>query len=751
MDKTMPAFFIKKPRLEYSKKITINVTGMHCAGCVSRITDLLNSKVGVVSAKVNLSAGNLLVEFIPGKIDERKIAEFVRSLGYGAGIDTSGNIHNDRQYLQNMTVAWCFTISAMLIMFIPMMSGIHLHFTKEIIIALSVPVIFFAGRKVIVNAYISIIRFSADMDLLIALGTSAAFITGPLSYFMAIPDYSGAASMVMAFHLTGRYLEHRSRRKTGTALSKLMELSAKTARVLRKGAEIEISAEELQVGDIMLIKPGEKIPADGKVLEGNSEIDESMATGEALPVSKEPGDSVIGSTLNGSGHLMAEVTATGNDTFLSRVINLVNECQSSKIPVQKMADRVVSIFVPAILVLSASAFIFWITAGSIFIEFFSGFETYLPWTDFSRSTLTLAIVSAISVLIISCPCALGLAVPTAVAVGTGIGASKGILIRKAEAIEIMKDIKTVFFDKTGTLTTGKMKVTDIIPFGKYNNDSLLSLAAGIEKFSGHALAMAICLHASEKKIVPARVTDFRNFPGYGISACIGEKPILAGNERFVSSSGIDTSITADVSLKLMESGRSLIWITEGSELAGVIGFSDTVRHNTGKVISLLHSMGIRTIMLTGDRRESASAAALETGIQGMKCELLPDEKASEVKEMQSKLKSRVAMVGDGINDAPALTQADVGIAIGSGTEIAIESSDIVIVNNNLDDVIKAFKISTGTFRKIRQNLFWAFFYNIAAIPLAFFGLLHPVIAEICMAVSSLIVVSNSLSLNRQKF
>jgi Cu+-exporting ATPase len=580
------------------------------------------------------------------------------------------------------------------------------------------------------------------MDVLIALGTLSAFITGPLSFFWPVLNYAGVGAMIMAFHLTGRYIEAKAKGRASQAIRKLLELGAKSARIEVDGEVKEIPIELLKVNDIMVVKPGEKIPTDGIIIEGQSAIDESMATGESMPVKKKVGDEVIGATINQRGLLKAKATKVGKDTFLSQVVKLVEECQGSKVPIQKFADRIVSFFVPAVLVLSTIAFLLWM--------FLPG-ALNLPWVDPNLGVVTLALLALIATLIIACPCALGLATPTALMVGSGMGAENGVLIRHGEAIQTLKNIETVVFDKTGTITKGKPEVTDIHVAEGFTKHEIIRFAASIEAGSEHPLADAIIRKAKEEDIELYKLFEFESITGKGVKAKVKaspEKLILVGSRKLMKENGVDYNedLEADI-VSLEEEAKTVILLAVDGKMAGILAIADAIKEDSILAIRELESLGIKTVMLTGDNKRTAKAIAKKIGISEVLAEVLPDEKVNEILRLQENEKL-VAMVGDGINDAPALTAANVGIAIGTGTDIAIESADITLVSGHLSGVVTAVKLSRNTFKKIKQNLFWAFFYNVVAIPLAMLGLAHPLIAEVAMATSSVTVVSNANMLRR---
>ncbi|MBS3083822.1 copper-translocating P-type ATPase [Candidatus Pacearchaeota archaeon] len=549
------------------------------------------------------------------------------------------------------------------------------------------------------------------------------YVTGIFAFWEYVADYSGVAAMIMAFFTTGKYVESVARGRASSEIKKLLELGAKKSRVLRGKDEIEIPIEELKIGDVMIIKPGEKIPTDGIVVKGESSVDESMVTGESLPVEKSKGNNVIGATINQDGILYVKATKVGKDTFLAHIIELVEEAQGTKVPIQKMADKITSVFVPIILVLAVLTFANW--------WFFSG--------DLSKS-----IGVGVAVLVIACPCALGLATPTALMVGSGMGAKRGILIRKGEAIQTMKEIKIVVFDKTGTITKGKPEVTDI--YSRVKESYLLEVAASLEKLSEHPIAHAIVSKAQLKNY--KKVTSFSIVRGKGIIGKIGSKEVVIGNRALMNDKKIKYSDFDGEIVKFESAGKTVMIVSENKKVIGAIAVADAIKEDSVDAINRLNMQGYRTVMITGDNERTALAIAKQVGIKEVIANVLPEEKANKVEELQKT--GMVAFIGDGINDAPALKQSNVGIAMGTGTDIAIEAGDIVLVKGSLVGVVQAINLSKATFKKIKQNLFWAFAYNVVAIPLAVAGVLHPVVAEIAMALSSITVVTNANLLRRKK-
>ncbi|QNO15334.1 copper-translocating P-type ATPase [Alkalicella caledoniensis] len=745
--------------VEETEKLTIEIEGMHCASCSSKIERALNKKEGIIEASVNLALNNAAVSFNKDMISQDEIISAINKQGYKARIKTEqkeDEIDKDEKRLKDskgrMICAWAFTGPAAIWMLIAMSIGGHAHGESALfdigMLVLAAPVLFWVGRDVFTSAFNSVRHGSANMDVLIAIGTLAAFVTGILVFVVPVENYAGVAGMIMAFHLTGRYIETKAKGRASQAIKKLLELGAKTAIVLVDNKEKEIPVEEIQLGDIMVVKPGQKVPTDGLVTWGESSVDESMATGESMPVTKKTGDEVIGSTVNSHGVLHVKATKVGKDTFLSQVIKMVEEAQGTKVPIQEFADRVTGFFVPAVLVIAAVTFFAWVVFPSQMSSALMSVGHYIPWVNHHLSGPMLALYSTIAVLVIACPCALGLATPTALMVGSGLGAENGILIRKGEAIQTMKEAKVIVFDKTGTITKGKPELTDIITV---NGDEgvLLSYATTLEKSSEHPIAKAI-VEAGEKREVPLyQVEKFNSITGKGVTGNIDGKLIFAGNRKLMNEHDVDLENHEQKIIDLENEGKTVIMVAEKGKLLGIMAVADTLKEDSFQALEELRKMGIKTYMITGDNHRTAQAIAKKVGISEVLADVLPDGKVDKIKELQG-MGYKVAMVGDGINDAPALTQSDVGIAIGTGTDIAIEAADITVVRGNLTAVVSAVKLSKATFTKIEQNLFWAFFYNTVAIPLAILGLLHPVIAEAAMAISSISVVANANLLRRTK-
>ncbi|MDY6915250.1 MAG: heavy metal translocating P-type ATPase [Candidatus Cloacimonadota bacterium] len=729
------------------------IRGMTCASCSAAVQKALYKTDGVKHANVNLATEIATIEFDPKIVDINSLVKAVENSGYQVGNErdiadkTEGKL---RLAARRMWTAWFFTIPIMLWMIPEMFYGIAwpnqqvYHIGMLTLAAIQLVVV---GNTTYRSAFKSVTHGGANMDALIAMGTLAALSTGVMHFFIPIASFAGVAAMIMAIHLTGRFIETKAKGKASQAIRKLLELGAKTATVLRDGTENEVPVETLQTGDIIIIKAGNKIPTDGQIIEGEAAIDESMATGESMPIHKTVGDNIIGATIIKQGYIKAKVTKIGKDTFLSQIIKMVEEAQNSKIPIQEFADKVTSYFVPTVIVLALLSLGIWLifpqSLGTILV--WTSF--FLPWVNPELGYLSQAIFAAVAVLVIACPCALGLATPTALMVGSGKGAENGILIRKGEAIQTMRHINTMVFDKTGTITTGKPQVTDLYSIIKEKDT--LKLVAGIEQGSSHPLATAILDFAEQKKVKPEFMSTFQTIAGKGMKAKKGEDEFLLGNIELMQENNVVIDKFKSKIKDLQNQAKTLVMLAKNKQVIGLLAIADKIKHDSATAVNKLQKLGFRTIMLTGDNHNTAQAIAKEANIDEIIANVMPDQKVATIKNLQNKY-GLVAMVGDGINDAPALKQADIGIAIGSGTDIAIESADITLVNNSLTSVVKAIILSQKTFRKIKQNLFWAFAYNIVAIPLAFLGMLHPVIAEIAMAFSSITVVSNANLLKREK-
>ncbi|MEO0084878.1 MAG: heavy metal translocating P-type ATPase [candidate division WOR-3 bacterium] len=740
-------------KISNAKTVTISIKGMTCASCVLTIENALKKLPGIAQVSVNLASENAIIKFDENRIGLKKIKETIKAMGYEVPEekeieDTSRQLWQKAK--SRLVIVWAITIPLIAVMLLHMLFNVHIAYIDHIMLILGGLAVVGPGFHTLKAGANSISHGSASMDVLIGIGTITALITGILKVFnLPMENYAGIAGMIIAIHLTGRYIEAMSRGKASSAIKRLLQLGAKTVRIVVNNEEQEIPIEQLRVNDIMIVRPGEKIPTDGEVIWGTSSVDESMVTGESLPVKKKIGDSVIGATINQNGLLRIRSTKVGKDTFLAQIIRLVKECQGSKVPIQVFADQITAKFVPVIITIAIITFFGWLFFGTHLRNILFWASDFIPWINPSLSPISLAIFASVAVLVIACPCALGLATPTALMVGSGLGAERGILFKSGEAIQTLNDIKAVVFDKTGTITKGKPEVTDIITTNNFTERELLNVAGSLELGSEHPLAKAVteAAHANGAEIIEP--TEFNALSGKGIIGKINNKNVVIGNKILFEKLRIDYSTFNNKITELETEAKTVILIALDNQFVGLIAIADKLKDDTQPAIDELKRMGLSLIMLTGDNERTAKAIGSKVGIEKIVANVLPADKQKAVVELQKEY-GLVAMVGDGINDAPALTQANVGIAIGTGTDIAIESSDVILVSGSLTGVVTAIKLSKATFKKIKQNLFWAFFYNVIAIPLAMLGLLHPIIAEIAMAISSINVVTNSLRLKNYK-
>jgi Cu+-exporting ATPase len=725
------------------KKITLKVSGMHCASCVAVVEKALKKTDGVVSAGVNLSSEKAQVEFDEGKTDVAALISAVKNRGYAARVSTEASKSFDelekkeelRKTEQLLAASILLSAPAALIGMVFMED---VPYAIYILFLLATPVQFIAGARFYRGAWAALQNRTSNMDTLIAVGTSAAYFYSVVVMVLnpMADQYFETAAVLITFVLLGKYLEAKAKGKTSEAIRKLMDLSPKTATVLRDGKEVVLPVESVQVGDVILVKPGEKVPVDGVILSGGSSVDESMITGESMPVEKTAGSTVIGSTINKHGSFTFKATKVGADTMLSHIIKLVEDAQGSRAPIQRFADVISSYFVPAVIVIAMLSFGVW----------------YL----LVGKPLAFALIIAVSVLVISCPCALGLATPTAIMVGIGKGAGEGILIKSGEALETAHKINAIIFDKTGTITYGEPSVTDVVPLTNFSEADVLRLVGSIERGSEHPLADAVMNYVRDKGVQLSDVSGFAAVPGHGVSGSIDGKKVLLGNRKLMLKEGVKVSALEEKLVSLGDEGKTVVILSVDAVPAALVAIADTLKDSSAEAIMQLKKLGVEVYVITGDNARTARAVGRQAGIENVFAEVLPEDKANYVKDLQAKGK-KVAMVGDGINDAPALAQADVGIVMASGTDVAMESGGIVLMKNNPVDVVKAIKLSKATMSKIRQNLFWALIYNVIGIPIAagtlypFTGwLLSPIIAGGAMALSSVSVVSNSLLLKYRK-
>jgi Cu+-exporting ATPase len=745
-----------------TRKSIFPVGGMTCASCVARVEQALSDVPGVISANVNLASEKATVEYIEGT-EFAELRRAVEDAGYELGPeaetleDVTTAAQREIKRVRNRVIfAAVLGLAIMVLGFGPSFMG-----KPYLLWALATPVQFWAGWRFYKGAWGALRHRTADMNTLIAVGTSAAYFYSMVavlspSLFAARglePHlYFDTSAMIIALILLGRFLEARARGQTSAAIKKLIGMQPKTALVIRDDEEREIPVDDVQVGDLILVRPGERVPVDGIIRQGYSSLDESMITGESIPVEKKLDDEVIGATINKTGSFQFEATKVGKDTTLAQIIRLVEEAQGSKAPIQRLADVIASYFVPTVIGVATITFIIWYFLGP-------------------TPALTFALLNFVAVLIIACPCALGLATPTAIMVGTGKGAENGVLIRSAEALERSHKIRTVLLDKTGTLTQGEPKVTDVITVPSSSQEEALRLAASAERSSEHPLAEAIVKAASEKKLTLSPASDFNAVPGHGVEALVEGKKLLLGNLKLIKDKGLSLNGLEEEANRLWEKGKTVMFLGIDSQVVGIIALADTLKPNAKEAIEALHKIGADVVMLTGDNRRTGEAIAREVGIDHVLAEVLPEHKAQEVKKLQQEGKV-VAMVGDGINDAPALAQADIGIAIGTGTDVAMETGDITLISGDLTGIVTAISLSKRTMRTIKQNLFWAFAYNTALIPVAAgvlyfafgstgvpsglhfilgdYGFLNPILAAAAMAASSITVVLNSLRLRKFK-
>ena len=727
-----------KARPEGAATLDFAIDGMTCASCVYRVEKALQGVAGVSDATVNLATQRAQVQWRDGAPQETALVAAVEAAGYGArraevtvDVEAEERAHAAalRRDLVVLGVAIALTLPLVAQMVLPFV-GIDAMLPPLAQLALATPVQFWAGLRFYKAAWPALKALTGNMDLLVALGTSAAYgLSTVLTFSGGTELYFEASAAVITLVLLGRVLERRAKHKTWAAIRALMKLRPETARLERDGAVVEVPLDQVGAGDVAVIRPGERVPADGVVLSGASQADESLLTGESMPVDKHPGDRVIGGSINGAGLLRVDVTAVGAESTLAKIIELVQSAQASKPPVQRLVDRISAVFVPVVVGIALITLVVWLALGV---------------------GLATAMLNAVAVLVIACPCALGLATPTALMTGTGMAARRGILIKDAEALERARDLTTVVLDKTGTLTRGRPALREILHVEGVAEATLIELAAAAQQGSEHPLARAVLERAEADGLTLAPLVDFEALIGRGIAARVGDRNLRIGSRRLMAEEGVDTGPLADRAEALERQGLSVIWIAERGEparLLGAMALGDTLKPGAREAVAGLHRLGIETVLLTGDNRRVAEAVAAEVGIDRVLAEVLPGDKAAEIQRLRAAGKG-VAMVGDGVNDAPALAAADIGIAMGEGSDVAMHTAGITLMRGDPRLIAEAVALSRKTYAKIRQNLFWAFIYNIVGVPLAALGLLSPVIAGAAMALSSVSVVANSLALRR---
>jgi P-type Cu+ transporter len=749
------------------RETALGVAGMTCASCVGRVERALETVPGVLDASVNLATETATVRHLAGEVELRDLKEAIEATGYGVVREDESSMEDthEREYRRlkaDFLLAAALT-ALILLGSLPTMFSLEppipMGWLNLGLLLLATPVQFWAGRRFYRGAWGALNHGQANMNTLVVMGTSAAYLYSAVAALAPglfaggrADVYFDTSALIITLILLGRLLEAQAKGRTNEAIKKLAGLQAKTARVVRGGEEVDMPVEDVVVGDVVVVRPGEKIPVDGRVVSGESAVDESMITGESIPVSKREGDEVIGATINTSGVFCFTATKVGMDTALHQIMRMVEESQGTKAPIQRLADRISAVFVPAVIGVAATTFVIWLLFGP-------------------EPALTFALLNAVAVLIIACPCAMGLATPTSIMVGTGKGAESGILIKGGEALEGAHKLDTVVLDKTGTLTRGIPELTDVVVGDGIREANLLRLVASAERGSEHPLGEAIVRGAKEQGLSLAEAVEFEAVSGGGIRARVEGQEVIVGSKRFLLESGVSEDGFVPRAEELAREGNTPIFVAVDGELAGLVAVADVVRDESREAVERLHAMGLEVAMLTGDNRRTAEAIARQLGVDRVVAEVRPEDKAAEVKRLQSEGK-KLAMVGDGINDAPALAQADVGIAIGTGSDVAMEAADLTLISGDVRGVARAISLSKATVRNIRQNLFWAFAYNVALIPVAAgvlyplfsdgsvpevlrpvlgeYGFLNPVLAAAAMALSSVTVLSNALRLRQVK-
>lgn len=708
--------------------LTLPVDGMTCASCVVRVERALATVPGVSGAAVNLATERATVRFDPARVSVEDLVRAVEESGYALRLPREESGDDERTLRRDLLLSTLLTVP---VMALSMVSPLPTSQTNILLLLLTAPVLLIPGRRFF-RGFIAAARHrAADMNTLVAVGTGSAFLYSAAVSVLSIAEqahaphvYFDTAATIITLILLGRFLERRAKRRASDAIRQLMALRPPSATVLRGGTEEVVPVEQVSAGDLVRIRPGERIPVDGTIVEGSTAVDESMISGESIPVEKHPGDSVIGGTIARDGSVLFRATAVGKETVLARIVHLVEEAQGSKPPVQALVDRIAGIFVPVVIAIAL--------------------VTFVAWYAFAGAGLAESLVNFVAVLVIACPCALGLATPTAIMVGTGAGARQGILIRNAESLERMCEVETIVVDKTGTLTVGQPLLTDILPLGGVTENELLRCAASLEAKSEHPVGLAVVEEARRRGLTIPPAEDFRALSGAGVTGTVDSHPAAIGNLAMMRDMGVSPG-GDEHAARLSGEGKTVLFVASAGAVVGLLAVADALKRDAPAIVSTLRGLGLSVVMLTGDHPSVARRIAAEAGIERVEAGVLPEQKAARIRDIQRE-GHRVAMVGDGINDAPALAQADVGIALATGTDIAMESADITLVHGDLRGVGRAIRLSRRMMRTIRQNLFWAFVYNSVGIPLAAFGLLNPMIAAAAMALSSVSVVSNSLRL-----
>ncbi len=740
--------------------VILSVPGMGSNHCAGIINESIQRLPGITAISTNIATHGVSVTYDRQKTDQATIKQAIEKAGYDvAGVEVKGQAgakadDSEERYLKKAwNNFWFAAIPTTLIMLL-MMS--HMFWQPipgylTMIAILGFPVVFLKGGAATHrSAWRSLTNRTANMDVLISMGSLPPYLIGLIGFIYPMTSFIEMAVTIMTFHMLGRYLETRAKGRASQAIKRLLTLGAKTAKVERSGTEVEVPISELVVGDIMVVRPGEKVPTDGEIVEGTSHLDESIATGESVPVEKQSGDQVIGATINKEGLLKVKATRIGADTFLSQVIKLVEEAQGSKVPIQEFADKLTAKFVPGVIVIAIASAIMWLFFTEELRPILVWGETFLPWVDAGLTPWMSAILAAVAVLVIACPCALGLATPTAIMVGSGMGAERGVLIRSGEAIQTLKDIKMVVLDKTGTITEGKPALTDVVAIQDFDEEEVLLAAASVEAGSEHPLGQAIVGAAREQGHDVPKVEQFKAITARGVEGRVKGRHVHVGSRRLLGELGIELDDLGEQLTALENQGKTAMLVAIDGKAAGLVAVADTIKVDSKDAIAAMHAMGIKVAMVTGDNERTAKYVANLVGIDTVLAGVLPEGKVDAIRDLQKEYGDAVAMVGDGINDAPALKQANVGIAIGAGADVAIEAADVTLVQGQLSKLVEAIRLSRATFKKIIENLFWAWFYNLAAIPIAAVGLLHPMIGVIAMTTSSLTVIGNSILLKRTK-